>query len=131
MNQFSGSVSLPNNTPMTIGELVQAAIAARTYPTAQAETDAINRANPLIVGEGFVRPKVTDVWMIDAYKGVRNGVVIAADWAAGDFTMVPGGAQQLIAEESTHFNNGVDLATRVLFQDSGAAVVLHIDVIIN
>ncbi len=49
MNTFNGSLLLPTGAAKTLQELVQAAIAARTYPTAQAETDAINAYNSRIV----------------------------------------------------------------------------------
>ena len=131
MIQFNGSVQLPNNSPKTIAELIVAAIAARAYTSAQAKTDARNRLNPAIVREGFMVAVGTNVYMSDAYKGVTNGVVDAGVWAAGDFTATPGGGELLLAGDNRHFNNGVDLGSRVLFQASGAPVTLYFDITIH
>ncbi len=49
MNTFNGSLLLPTGAAKTLQELVHAAITNRTYPTAQAETDAVKAYDSRIV----------------------------------------------------------------------------------
>lgn len=127
MISFNGSLVLPDDTPMTILEMVQAAIAARTYTTQAQEDAAVSRFAGARITEGFFSP-ATDVYMIDAYKGVGpNGKAVAASWAGADFTAAPGGGEVIGADESKHFNNGVDLNSRVCYQNSGGDVVIYVD----
>ncbi len=56
MNTFNGSLQLPNNTPKTFQELIQAAILNRTYPTTAAENNAIASFTSRTVSEGRIRP---------------------------------------------------------------------------
>jgi hypothetical protein len=129
MIQFNGVVLLESGAFKTIQELIQAAIEARDYDTPTQKAEAKSRMNPCIVGEGFIRP-AADVYMSDAYKGVRNGVVDQSAWAAGDFTQSPGGGETLAADVSRHFSNGVHLGGRVLY-NAGADVQIFVDVIIQ
>lgn len=131
MNHFIGSVSLPNDSPKTIQELIQAAISARTYPGAagaQQKYDAASRITNLVAEEGFMIP-AGDVYMIDAYKGNLNGVAVAASWVGADFTGVPGGGIVISGGISRHFNHGAALGSRVLYQNSGADMAIELDVI--
>lgn len=129
MIQFNGSAQLPDNSPKTIQELVQAAIAARTYGTQAQEDDAVNRfGGGRTISEGFMRPEGGDIYMMDAYKNVTNGQASATGWTLpGDFTAVPGGGEPVTDGTDKHFNNGVDPGSRVLWQNTGAAVTIYFD----
>lgn len=74
MLNFSGRVVLPNETPKTIGELIRAAIDLRDLTPAQKSAEK-SRWNPAICFEGFVMPAADGVYMLNAFKGVRNGVL--------------------------------------------------------
>lgn len=123
------STSLPNDTPLTAHELILAAVTARTYATAAQKADAIRRISaggP--AGEIFVRP-AADVYMMDAYKKVTNGVCdTTSPLVAGDFTALPGGGIVLGADISRRVGNGADLKHRVFFQASGGAVRVDFEI---
>lgn len=128
MISFNGSLVLQNNTPATLLELVEAAIAARDYGTAEQTTQAASRFPGTRITEGFIRP-TADVYMIDSYKGIdARGHLVAADWTKpGDFTAEPGGGELINGDIEKHFNNGVDTQSRVLYQNSGDDVVIYCD----
>jgi hypothetical protein len=107
MISFNGSLVLEDDTPATLLQLVQAAIAARDYGSAAQTTAAANRFPGQRVTEGFIRP-TADIYMIDSYKGIRaGGAVIPADWTTpDDFTDEPGGGELIAADVEKHFNNG-------------------------
>ena len=128
MISFNGSLVLPDDTPMTLLELVEAAIAARDYGTAAQTTAAANRFPGMRITEGFIRP-TADTYMIDAYKSITaGGHVDAAGWTTpDDFTAEPGGGELINGDIEKHFNNGVDSQSRVLYQNSGDDVVIYCD----
>ncbi len=127
MLSFNGCVVLEDGVPATLQELVQAAIVARDYGSAAAETGASSRMQGMRITEGFIRPQ-EEVYMIDAYKGVQaNGAVDVDGWTLpGDFTNEPGGGELIEANVEKHFNNGIDAQSRVLFH-AGADVVIYCD----
>lgn len=127
MIQFNGSVVLVDGVPATMQELVQAAIAARDYGSAAKTAAEGSRFQGGRMGEGFLRP-TADIYMIDAYKGIKaTGKVDTASWAAVDFTAEPGGGELIAQGVEKHFNNGVDIQSRVLFQNSGGNVTVYCD----
>lgn len=127
MSTFNGSIVLPHNTVKTLRELIREAIAARTHASAAHESDALLPFGGGTIREGFIRP-TADVYMMDAYKGVQAGEAVAADWTTpDDFTDAPGGGDLLAADTDKHFNHGVDLGNRVLYQNSGGDVTIYVD----
>lgn len=131
MIQVNTSIVLANNTVKTILELLQAAIAARTYPSQpQEDAEVSHYGGGVHINEGFFRPVGSDVYMMDAYKGVLNGVADATLLAA-DFTNAPGGGELVTADTEKHFNFGLDLGSRVLFQNSGGNVTIYLDFSFN
>lgn len=136
MNNFNGSVVLPNNTPLTLQQLIAAAITARTYPAGAtgAEQAAIDRfGGGLLARQSIIRP-LGDIYMLDAYAGVLNGVVSANDGvvlAAGHFTAEPGGGELLQANMEKTLADGVAPGSRVLFQNTGGDVVIYLDISTN
>jgi len=125
--RFNGNLLLEDGAIKTISELIVAAMTARTYESARSKTDAVNRMNPAIVAEGFIKPTGQAIYSIDAFKGVRNGVADSTVWNAGDFTALPGGGETLEADISRHFNGGEDLASTVLYNGSGVDVTIYVD----
>ncbi|HKS27834.1 MAG TPA: hypothetical protein VJS44_08445 [Pyrinomonadaceae bacterium] len=132
MTHFNGSAVLTDDTVMTLQELLQAAITARTFPSAQQRTDMVNRfVGGRTIVNGFMHP-MADIYMMDAYKGVRNGVTIAADWTTpDDFTDEPGGGELLEGDLRRHFDHPIDIGNRVLYQNTGADVVIYFDVTLS
>lgn len=136
MNNFNGSVVLPDNTPLTLQQLIAAAITARTYPAGatNAEQAAIDRfGGGLLSRESIIRP-LGDIYMMDAYAGVLNGTVSNNDGvtlAAGHFTAEPGGGELLAANMVKNLSNGVSPGSRVLFQNTGGDVVIYVDISTN
>lgn len=129
MLNYNLSAQLPTNTPMTVRQLLAAAVAARTHSSAQVEYDAVARI-PARVSEGFIRPVGADVYMMDAYKGVGpDGAAVAAQFTLpGDFTAVPGGGELITDGTEKHFNEGFNLGGRLVYQNSGGNVTVYFDV---
>jgi hypothetical protein len=125
---FNGSVSIGAGQFRTLQELIAAAVATRTYTSAQIKAEAISRLmNQLGINGGYITPAAIGLYMIDAYKGVRNGVVTSqADWAAIDFTASPGGGQPLPAAALILLPSSV--ATRVIYNSTGAPITIYVDV---
>lgn len=117
MLQLNTSVVLPDDTPMTFRQLIQAAIAAREYDSAQQETDAINRMSHGPVREGIIRP-MDNIYLMDAYKD---------EHVEADFTAEPGGGEILLANQVKVLANGMDLS-RLVYQNSGGNVVIYLDI---
>lgn len=88
---FYGSLKNPAGERHTLSELVAAAINARTYVSAQAKADALSRFRNVTVCNVAITPKDGTIYLMDAYKGVSNGIVNPALLVAGDFTAEPGG----------------------------------------
>ena len=127
MINFCGSVTLAAGTPKTILELITAAVTARTYGSAEIETDEINRLSPGIASEGFMRTSGADVYLMDGYKGLTNGSAdTTSPLVVGDFTAAPGGGMLIEPDSTIHFNNGVSLGSRVLYSAAGATLYLDI-----
>lgn len=135
MFRFNGSAVLPDDTPLTAQQLIQAAIEARTYPSAKQKSDAKRRWTSVVSGGGFFRPQ-GNVYTIDAYKGVRNGIVINDEsddpiWIEADFTASPGGGEIVEGGTSRYFDKEIDFGHTVLYQHSGADVVIYFNVFIK
>lgn len=137
---FNGNVVLPDDTPMTYQQLILAAIAARTYSA----TGAVNTREKAAATSRFTATPVAelscwprgDIYIMDAFKGVRNGAVIAGQLLEADFTLSPGGGQIIVATQGKDYAsgfhaNGVDIGSRVVYQHSGADVVIDLDVCIR
>lgn len=127
-----GAATLPNDTPMTFLELALSIINARTFDADAGENTArknaaLSRARPLFAGEVFIEPS-DNIYMVDAYKGVTNGVVVGADWADADFTA---GGAVLAAGVSRRIGNGANLNERVVYQNSGADVTVYLEIVKN
>lgn len=119
MITINTSVLLPGDTPMTYMELVYLAIDSRTYSSdpdtdAAQKTQAKNFFTATTVGEGFVGC-ATPVYVIDAYKGVQNGVTDAAEWEEADFTNETGGGNLLPQLSTTHINHRMELGAQILY----------------
>lgn len=129
MFQFTGTVLIEDGEIKTFQELIQAAIGERDYPTAQAKSDAISRMNPCVPYKCRANPEA-DVYMLEAFKGVRNGVVIAADWDSADFTAADGGADILKANVPRDLD-GRNLGALVIHNASGGDVTILVSLAIN
>lgn len=125
MGFFNGSIVIGAGEFKTIQELIAAALAARTYASAGSEADAMSRANQFGSG-GYIIPAAVGCYIIDAYKGVVNGVATQSAWAAGDFTMAPGGGQPLPAASQTLI--AFSLGNRVIYNSTGAPITIYLDI---
>lgn len=76
---FTGEVTINAGEIKTLQQLVQTAIAARTFPTAQQETDEISRWDGAIARDGTMAPVDGPVSVMKAYAGVLNGKVSSHD----------------------------------------------------
>lgn len=120
MITINTSVLLPQDTPMTYQQLVHQAIDARTY-SADPDVDAAQKEQAknfftaTTVAEGFVGCVPATVYVIDAYKGVQNGVADPAAWLEADFTNVDGGGQLLPQLSNTHFFHRMELGAQIVY----------------
>lgn len=121
---FNGSLLIADGEFKTIGELIRAAIDARDLTAAQKSAEK-SRWRCAVVEEGFLKPAGT-LYMLDAYKGVVNGVATQADWQATDFTQVPGGGEPLDADLSRHFDRKTPLDSLVLYNMTGSDVTVYV-----
>jgi hypothetical protein len=136
MLTFIGSVQLPDSTPMTLQDLIVSAIAQRNYSADNTQNAALRaqeqaRWKRALKAEGFVEPQ-GDVYMIDAYKNVRNGVAAApGNWPtmAADFTSANGGGARLQFQVSRHFKFQSSFGSRVLYQASGGPVQIYLEIV--
>ena len=130
MNVFRGSIKNLAGERRTLSELVAAAITARTYPTAQAKTDALSRFKNVIVCNVMIKPKAGTIYLMDGYKGVANGVVTAASLASGDFTAEPGGGIPIANTDPTRaYFERISLSNTVVY--SAADEVVYLDITAN
>lgn len=134
---FNDYVTLTDNVPQTIMELILARIAEWTMSTDGAENTALKAQytsswRVFTVAHCIIRPE-SDIVMGTAHRNVRNGVVDQTAWVAGDLTNaepLSGGT----GEKSLNSPNGgntVDIGSRVLFQNSGGDVKVWLDVAVN
>lgn len=89
MSMFTGRVSIGLGAIKTLQELIQTAVAARTFPTQQQEDEEVSRWSCVIAERGTLQPVDGTLLMINAYGGVLNGKVNNHDGvtlAAGHFT---------------------------------------------
>lgn len=112
-------------------ELIIAAIDARTFVAMPGMTAVQVKAAYKAwfiakhAAETFINP-AANIYMIDAFKGVLNGVTTQATWAAGDFTAVPGGGE-LLTEGKRH-GHKFELGSRVVY--SAVDVTIYLDVVL-
>jgi hypothetical protein len=129
MIRFMGAVTLEDDTPATIGELIYAAVLARNYGNNAAR---LAQAERFLGGttsrESIINPKA-DIYVIDAYKGVKsNGVVDQTAWTLP--TDITDSARQFIAEVTKHVEKGLNLNEVIFYQASGVAVTVELDIAI-
>ncbi len=133
---FNGSVKITGGEFRTLQELITAAINARTYsadgPTnTTLKADAVSRIKAAQSMELRLSTKTGagDVYMMDAFKGVRNGVTTQASLAAGDFTAEPGGGEVLKATVVKQLQVGrQELSNRLIY--AAADAIIYIDAVI-
>lgn len=117
MFTFIGSVSLPNNSPQTLTQLIQSAIAARTTYASQAQEDADKNRYGGNVGlppGSCLRPE-SDIYVMTPFK---------AAMLAADFTSAPGGA--ILKANVLHYFHGGLPGNATFFHATGAAVTVHL-----
>lgn len=103
MPLYNGRTQLLAGGIKTLQEIIQDAITARTYATAQAKADEVSRWCGAIGAQGSLRPVDGELLIMDAARGVLNGRVSNYDghtMIAGDFTntgssFVPGQVKDL------------------------------------
>src|SRR4051812_7827683 len=118
MIRFIGATTLPDDTPLTCQQLIQAAILDRTYDSESIRDAAAARMRSATVGESFATPAVDGVFAIDAYKGVRNGEVIEGELVEADFA----DGEPLEGGTSRRVGNGLPLGSTVVYQKTGVDV---------
>jgi hypothetical protein len=134
MYNFNGSVKIIGGEFRTYQELIDAALAARTYSADGDEDTAIktrfrNAFNATVAAEVFTNPQ-GEIYTMDAFKGVRNGVTDQAAWDAGDFTAEPGGGEKV---SQGKLNPGVfarfQLGNRVIYAEDDTVIYLDISIL--
>lgn len=113
MYSFNATVTLPDDTPMTAHQLIQATLTARTYATAQQEADAKSRFYNAVVAELIVIP-ADDILTGDAFRRVTNGVC-DSNFDENDLT------SDLVANAVKKISPCA-LSNRVFYQNSGGNV---------
>lgn len=123
-----GSVLLPAGEFRTFQELIDSAIAARVYPAQfpNAQSDARSRCSNMETKGGVLVSSVA-LYIIDAYKGVKNGRTDQTAWSPSDFVNVPGGGQLLTANVPAEFTPGTHLYACVVYAPAGPATI-YLDV---
>lgn len=103
MFHINAAVKITGGEFRTLMELIHAAIDARTYiaPNGGA-ADLAEKAKQKqryvssAAVNVFINPAgAGDLYMMDVFKGVRNGIATQATWLAADFTNQPGGGELL------------------------------------
>jgi hypothetical protein len=124
---FQGSVKILAGTFKTYQELIVAAITARAYVSAQAKLDDISRVKAQAVCEVFTNPQ-GDIYVMNAWKGVVNGVATQSAWAAGDFTAEPGGGEKLSQGKFNPANMGqrFELSSRIIYAVGDTVIYLDV-----
>jgi hypothetical protein len=127
MLTLQGAAKLPANTPKTGQELIAAVIAARSYATAQQQNEAARRWRAAVKCEGYIEPQ-GNVYMMDSYRNVHNGVAATTGWTLpDDFNAEPGGGVVLQGGVSRHFKFTTSLGGRVFY--AAADTVIYFDLV--
>ena len=129
---FNQAVSLEDDTPATITELILAAIAARDGVTPQQIADEQSHFKSTPAGHCLIKPD-GDILMLAAHRDVHNCVVDQTAWAEADFAdaepLVAGEVKNLTGDRGA--GNQVNICSRILYQKSGDAVNVWLDVQID
>jgi len=120
MYRFDATVSLTDSTPMTAHQLIQAAIEARTYPSAQQKADDKSRFFNAHAAELKLTPIDDAVKTGAAFRRVTNGVC-ASDFDDADLT-------ETVAANTQKVIRPCALSNQVFYQETGSAVEILFDV---
>lgn len=122
---FNGQVKITGGQFKTWYQLIIAAIAARDWDSQEQEDAAVSRWRQAICTHIRFKPDV-NMYTIDAFKGIINGVVTQADWAAGDFTASPGGG--MLFEGGIEYGpySDVELMNTVVYAAADTVIMLNV-----